>query len=212
MARTTKKTNRKENNKRTNPRILILCEGETEVNYLNGFKNNCIEKSKRFGLSIEIVKSRNSDLKNLVHDVKKRMSAKQKDATPYNHVWLVFDNDNHPNRDHPFNQKNTIGYEIAFTSIAIEQWFLLHFNYSTKAFENGDSIKRHLASSRNNLIPGYKPGKTDVIPFLKDKQQVALDHARKLRNYQSTNNPQSKIYDLNPYTDMDKLIEFLLNK
>ena len=58
-------------------------------------------------------------------------------------------------------------------------------------------------------IEDYKEGDINIYNKTKDYLLIAKKNAPKLRKQVRLNNPTSKIYDLNPYTDIDILINEL---
>jgi len=198
-------------------KILILCEGMTEKLYLLSVKNSLPRVLQR-GIKIEIDCYKKRDPKNLVQEAIRRKSKARKECVPYSKVWIVFDHDNLPNRDFAFNKAKTAKIEIAYTSMCIELWFIIHFEDSQKHFINGDIAKKYLS---DNHIKGYEPAKTRYEPA-KTNVWKNLDKEKILRAY---NNAESirkgkqldlksgiNIWDLNPYTNMDFLVKFLLER
>jgi RloB-like protein len=188
--------------------VLILCEGLTEKQYLQSIKNT-LPRNKQRGIKIDIECYKKRDPKNLVIEASRRKHKAKKEGVAYQNVWVVFDHDNLPDRDVAFRQAMKEKIQIAFTSISIEVWFLMHFKPLVLFFTNGDSAKRHLAQ---NHIPNYQPGKTNIWDHLGLKRtNDAIINAKQIRIIKEHEiQSGANIWDLNPYTTLDKLVEFLL--
>lgn len=157
----------------------------------------------------------------------------------YDEVWAVFDKDGHARHQEAFelsevliNQKKV---NIGFNSISFEQWILLHFEYNTTPFQR--SMCRTVISKDNkeyhfcgttihhsdcqgiNCVCGriversYLGYENSKKSFLFDdyfpNTNTAIINAIALRNsYSGTITP---IYNLNPYTNIDRLVYKLLH-
>jgi len=97
--------------------------------------------------------------------------------------------------------------KIAFSSISFETWILLHFGYTTRAFDKSEKIISYLKHKYN-----FDYSKKDYETFnkIKDKTEIAIANAKKVNKVITEGHPNSKIYELNPYTDVYKLIAELL--
>lgn len=199
--------NRQSNKLIKHPRILILCEGkETEPNYFHSLKAD-IQKfnSKISGVTIEDTKV--NTLKELVD-----IAVDRKKATPRNNkfksIWIVVDKDGYTKHPESFNRAKANQINIAFSSISFEYWFLLHFEYTTRPFTNCDELEHHL--KHKQYLPNYDKG-GNYYHLLKDKTKTAIQHAIRVQeHWQFDLDRGTPLYNLNPYTDVDKLISFLL--
>ncbi len=195
--------------RKVNNRILILCEGkETEPRYFRGLKRDKSRKNRLSALRIEVYDSRPNTPKELI---KVAISLK-KDAisenNPYDDIWVVIDKDGYTKHPQAFNQALANRINIAFSSISFEYWFLLHFIYTTKAFNKADDLIKHL---KRNYMPNYQ--KTDDnYSLLRDSTATAIGNCSSLiKNIQFELNQGKKIYELNPYTNVGELVEKLLS-
>lgn len=151
----------------------------------------------------------------------------------YDEVWAVFDKDGHPQHREAFelaeNEIEGKKVNIAFSSIAFEYWILLHFERNTSVFE-----KSMCREGRTQLDCGTKTYSTDCqgakcvcgrivtqgfLNYVGRKKSFefsefhkyvnnAIGSAVLLRN--SYLNPDI-IYDLNPYTSVDRLVFKLIH-
>lgn len=186
--------------------VLVLCEGHTEERYLKAVKNDLPRELQR-GITVNVVRADSTDLKSLTDEAIKTRQKANRDSIPYEKIWLVFDHDNSLYREYAFNTAKKEGFEIAFTSISIEVWFLLHFEYSTSPFNNGGEAKKYLAKKH---IPNYKPAKTNTWLLLNENTKQAITNAEKMRKAQQVEIDSGKsIWNINPYTNLDILIKYL---
>ena len=191
-----------------NFKILILCEGKTERNYLLEIKNT-LPREKQRGIKVDIELFKRNDPLNLVKEAERRKSKAKLESAPYDYTWVVFDNDNLPNRDKAFNKASSNSIKVAYSSFTIEFWFILHFQYTTRRFTNGDDLKRYLKA---NHISSYEPGKTRLLPILGELCNEAKMNAERLRNEKEIEiNSGVPIWNLNPYITVDELVKFISN-
>ena len=114
---------RRGSTKASKPKIIIYCEGKnTEPSYLERLKKNCDVtpvpvKGAGIGSCISFV-----------NDVEKKwnnLPAKEKGK--YSHKWMMFDYDGHKDFADAIKLARSKGFGVAFSSMCIEYWFLLHF-------------------------------------------------------------------------------------
>jgi len=214
---------REKKKRQPNKRILILCEGEkTEPYYFQGLKSDKYTRNKLSALRIEISDTKKNTAKELVIEAKQFKKNAEREKNPYDNIWVVFDKDGYSKHPQAFDQANSNDIRIAFSSISFEFWFLLHFQYTTKVFKKADDVINFLKN--NKFMPDYEKNNNNYS-ILKDKTDLAIANAKKLRinvhdiddgiktndkklqqNYSKVN----KVYNLNPYTDVDILVNQLL--
>ena len=120
------------------PRFLIVCEGtKTEPGYFR--ETRVLERSL-----IELEISPGGVPKTLVEravEMKKAAALKakrQKDENlKYDHVWCVFDVDEHPFVPEAKQQARDNGIEVAISNPCLELWALLHFRDQRAHIERG---------------------------------------------------------------------------
>lgn len=78
-----------------NKRILILCEGETEVEYFEKLKLNTALAHRLAAVLIEpiIYKPNDNSLTGLVWEAIQRKRTETRKGNPFDSIWIVFDND-----------------------------------------------------------------------------------------------------------------------
>ncbi len=154
----------------------------------------------------------------------------------YDEVWAVFDKDGHPKHQEAFELAEQIiegkKVNIAFSSIAFEQWLLLHFEKNKSAFykseckENKEPLLCGTSSFSKdcygekcvigylriaNYLPDYTKGRTsNVYALVKKMTLAALENAAWLRHQLKDDITKTPVYELNPYTNVDVLVKRLL--
>jgi len=200
---------RKLDKRKVKERILIICEGEkTEPIYFNGIKNEKRVNNHLAALKIELHDSKINTGKQLVELAKELKKAAQKELNPYDEVWVVFDKDGYTKHPETFNQAKDNGIKVAFSSVSFEYWFLLHLVQTTKQFKKADDLIKELKTR------GYHnyDKNLDHYEFLKLFTDKAINNAQWLREQlESTNDKDYKCYECDAYTDVDILVEYLLN-
>lgn len=200
-----RRTNRRKRS--VKPRLLILCEGETERNYFQAMKEDDDYKSKMAATNITILTAKSPTPEQIVKEAKKKgVEAKQED-NPYEMIWVVFDHDNHPHRKKAYDKaiKDKLEIKVAFSAICFETWYLLHFEKSTKSYPNASK----LIVTLKKYYPNYQKAKQNDFVNLKPNFQKAIENAKWLRK--RINDDEMHITDYNPWTDVDLLIKDLNN-
>ena len=165
------------------PIDLIVCEGETEVDYLR-------ELAKHNRINVDIKKSKGSDPLSIVKTAKKG-------SKNYDKIYCVFDKDNHND-----NFTNAIEFckNLRFIPIisnpCIELWFLKHFIQRQSALGGAEEALKALLKH----IPSYD--KDGVLTFYETYHllDIACKNARKLLSRQQDQ------YHRDPYTNVDQLV------
>lgn len=187
--------------------ILILTEGETEEIYLKSYKSDDENRRRLSGVGIEIYKPKDHSPLGLLAEAKKRIKEAKKDKMPYEKVWIVFDRDGHANIPATFHEKQAVNeIEIAFSVVCFEYWILLHFEKTTRLFNDCDSIGSYI---RQKYFPEYEKSRNNYH-HLKDKISIAIEYATSIaKQNQNDLNDGLKPYQLQAYTNVHELISFL---
>lgn len=201
---------RPRNKRKPNKRILILCEGaKTEPNYFKSLKKDKSCRNKLAALRIEIYDSDKNTGRELVQVAKDFKKLAQSERNPYDAIWIVLDKDGYTKHPHTFDQAYVNEIDIAFSSISFEFWFLLHFEYTTRPFQKADDVIEHL--TKKNYLPSYSKN-TCYYSILENLTSKAIKRAKRIRSFWKVETDEGrKIYDLNPYVDVDVLVEKLIN-
>lgn len=192
----------RKNKKGFKKRWLILCEGETERNYFLAMREDETYQSNMSSIEIKIVKAKHNTPEMLVKEAIQKRQAEKRKKNPYSTIWLVFDHDFHPHRKAAYLDAKAEKFEVAFTAICFELWYLLHFVKSAKAFTLG----KHLETDLKKYYPNYTKAKQNDFENLKDKLPIALKNAAWLQKQIGEDNEMT---DRNPWTDVDILVRQL---
>jgi hypothetical protein len=184
------------------PRILIVCEGtQTEPVYFGALRHH--EKSL-IDLKVEpggvpkTLVEKAAALKRVADKSAKR----QKDPNlRYDHVWCVFDIDEHPNVGEAAQQARDNGIQLAISNPCFELWILLHFQ-DQRAYIERAALHRECV----NYLPGYEKR----VPFDKihGYYSDAVRRAIGLRDWQRSRGCE---YQTNPWTDVQNLTELIMS-
>ena len=199
---------RKNNRRSVRKRILILAEGSTEIIYFRAIKKNFQLRNKLSAARIAPFDSEKNTGKELVDVAKDLKKEGLSEKNPYEHIWIVIDKDGYTKHPETFNKANDNNIRIAFTAISFEYWFLLHFEYTTKAFNNCDQLCKYL----KNHIPNYDKVIDYYEAHLNDKTNLASERAKNVREYFRNDIERGmQVYELDAYTNVDELVDLLLN-
>lgn len=184
-------------------RILILCEGKkTEPLYFNQLKRHLQSHLK--AVQIEIDKNEYTSAVELIKRAKLLRDKAKSDKNSYERVWVVYDKDGYTQHDAAYQLAKTQRIDIAFSSICFEFWYFLHFTYSTAPHQNADELVNKL----KNYISDYDKS-IGYFDQIREKLPFAIENARKVKEYCQIGYPDTRFYDLNPYTNVDDLIKYL---
>lgn len=203
-----KMTNRKPNFNRIPPlkRVLILCEGQSEQIYIKGYKSEDVNKRRLAKVDVEIYQPKDYSPHGLLTEAKKKAKEAKKDKMPYESVWIVFDKDGHAYVPNTFEEARIANVNIAFSSVCFEIWILLHFEKTSRQFQNCDDII-HFIKHRNYL--SYEKTNFYHQLSIEQKQNVNIN-AEWLHNQNEEDIQRGiPIHHLNPYTDFDRLMKYL---
>ncbi len=141
----------------------------------------------------------------------------------YTEAWVVFDKDIHPGHKRAWELAQSSPYVgIAFSSYSFEEWILCHFEKNCHAFHRS-ICKRKDCGIRGagcngracligrlrgkGYIPDFVKSQANIYSLLSARFEKACVNASWLRRVC----PAPVIYEKNPYTDVDKLVLYLLD-
>lgn len=198
-AKKAKDLQRREECRQANKRVLVVCEGETEVSYFQEAR----EHYKLNALDVEINNKGTSDPKNIVAFAKNLFTKARNEGNPFDLVFLVFDKDNADRYNAAVQAiasskpKNTF---FAIGSVpCFEYWLLLHFKYSTSHLDSARQAETELKKH----MPDYKKNKKSLFNQLVNKLEQAKKNAKQTLQICESNNTE------NPSTRVHTLIETL---
>lgn len=206
-----KSNSRKPNYNKVLPikRVLILCEGQSEQIYINGYKSEDMNKRRLANVEVKIYQPKDYSPKGLLAEAKLKRREAIREGMPYDKIWIVFDRDGHANVPQTFEEARVANINIAFSSVCFEVWILLHFEKTSRAFQNCDEVT-HFIKHRDYL--DYAKTNNFYNQLSSEHKQNAINNAGWLHGQNSEDIQRGlQIYTLNPYTDFDKLMLYLLN-
>lgn len=201
MARRT--SNRKK--RKLKPRILIMCEGETERNYFQAIKESEDYKKALVAINPQVLKAKHSSPEQVVDEAIRRGKEAKREGNPYNKIWVVIDHDFHAHRKRAFEEAEKVGFGIAFSAICFEIWYLLHFVKTSKNFRDSNELIKELQKH----YPTYQKAKNNDFEVLKVNLEAAFANAEWLRKRVFDKNQH--ITDYLCWTDIDFLVKELMN-
>lgn len=190
--------------RRIRKRILILCEGKTEKNYFQAIKEDPDFKHTLSAIHPKVVAAKNPTPEQVVQEAISRSRKESKQGNPYDEIWVVFDHDNHAHRQEAYARAESESFGIAFTAIAFEMWYLLHFVRSARAFSKGEEVEVAL----RKYYPDYEKARQNDFAKLKPNLQNGIENAEWLR--EQVRDETKAIADHNPWTDIDMLVRKLI--
>lgn len=203
---------RKQKNKSSGRRFLIVCEGiKTEPQYFNEIRTELKIPPQR----VKVVPSDGSSPDRIVAHALKLQKDEIANGDGYDCVYCVFDRDTHTTFTAALEQakqSSDEGFSLkAITSTpCFEYWFLLHFDFSDAPFQvTGKKSVGDMAVSRLKTKPGfakYGKGTRGIYTLLKPKLTNAVENANTLRKTMGGIESQ---HSANPWTNVDELVEVL---
>ncbi len=181
-------------------RILILCEGFTEDVYAKALRAQ-LPRDKQRMITVEIVRHKQNDPNSLLAEARKRSLTAKREKNAYDAIWLFFDHDNSPHLQMVFDGIEKERFQVAYSSICLEHWFILHFEYCGRNFGDAESTVRHLRS----LWPAYHKTKVNHFNELRPNLDVAISRAEQLCKEKEKDYP---ILNRQPYTTVHRFIAF----
>jgi hypothetical protein len=192
---------RKSKNKTLKQSIGIVAEGtNTEAIYFKAISEQ-IEQSieEKYSFMVVFVDTDKTDARGLVREAIAIKSG-------YDEIWAVFDKNGYTKHAEAFQEAVINQVNMAFSSIAFEHWVLLHFERNKTAFVKSQNVSDYLKYGKRANIAIH------IYPRLQPRTEFAIENAAWLRREMQSQLAQSggRIYELNPYTDIDKLVSKIL--
>lgn len=199
----TKKRNRQ--NRKEKPLVIITAEGrnETEARYFNGFRTPDCPYIIKFHKAGHL-----TDPTKMAESIRKRWDAEEADVRTGDMAFVVVDLDNKESKAKEIQQleaKNGVEKFIV-SNPCFEVWYLLHYEYSTRSYINADAVIRELKKH----FPGYEKT-SDMYPVLKGNMDEAIANAEKLEEYHKVEEHMHPDTACNPYTDVHKVVNVLID-
>ncbi|HRK05993.1 MAG TPA: RloB family protein [Chlorobiota bacterium] len=180
-------------------KVLIVCEGETEVMYfdqlyrMDGFK-------RKYVYEIRVARD-NSPLGVVRETIDRKRRGRGIDKIDI--AWAVFDRDRHPNLSDAFSEASNADVNIAFSSICFEYWVLLHHVNTTALYNECDRVISEVVTHQ----PTYRKNDRRSIATLLMKLEVALSNAEVIER--NSRLEKQRLFERAVYTDVHKLVHFM---
>ncbi|QXN62316.1 RloB family protein [Serratia fonticola] len=188
-------------------RVLIVCEGaKTEPNYFEEMRE-CYELSTA---NIEITGECGSNPGSILQYARDLYRESCDKGIPFDRVYCVFDRDMHSDYEETLRKISELRPFNTFSSVrsvpCFEYWLLLHFTYTTKAYEGlpSNSSGTQVVSELKNYIPDYGKGMKGVFINLSGQLDFAINNSK--RAVRAANDSGSE----NPSTYVHELVEYLM--
>jgi len=179
---------------------LIVCEGETELEYLGVLCN-------RLGLRpTEVILSENTEGSAPI-SVVACAEHKARERGGYDHIFCVFDRDSHESferargriRQLASRKSGALPMREIVSIPCFEVWVLLHFEQSDAQFADCSAV---ISRIRDRHMPGYTKANVRIATALVDRLDAAMASAAWLEQRAEENN-------WNPYTAVHQLVTHL---
>lgn len=186
-------------------RLLIVCEGSKEKSeeaYLTGFIKTCKIPAT---VNVEVIDTKKNTGKELVREAEKLKEFDEDE------VWVVYDKDGYTQHPATFEMARTKGVNIAFSAISFEIWILLHFRYTSMAFNKSEDVIRYMKDEELFEYSKNLSGMYQDILSADGSLETAIKYAVRLQKYQYESNNSSFPYDFDCFTNLDELITAIRN-
>lgn len=193
--------------RRAGKHILIIPEGWCEYNYAQGLKHS-LPRDKQRSITVEMPKPNNQNSANQLLDKAEIMIKKAKrDKNPYDAVWIFFDNDNQPNLAAFFQRLTNTTVQIAYSSMCIEHWFIIHFENNRKGYQNAhQALQRIETLWQHHFNQIYHKTKVNHYEKLKENLATAMERANSIT--QQTEADATPVPNRNPFFTIQNFIQF----
>jgi hypothetical protein len=187
-------------------RMLILCEGDTEVKYFNGLKHDEAHRRKLASLEIDIFQPEDFSPLGLVKEAKRRAISAKRERNPYDTIWVVFDRNGHQKIPEAFDMAKSNCISVAFSIICFEYWILLHFERTTRAYNRCADLIHDLVRH----YPGYDKA-VNHYALLKSRTQAAMGNSNWVAQQAQLDLDRGmRIDEMSSYTNVHELVSELI--
>ena len=182
-------------------RVLIVCEGEkTEPNYFR----DLIRKYRLTAANVTIAGA-GADPLTVVEKAKALQEAERKADDRYDHVFCVFDRDEHKTFDEASRVAERNDIELARSWPCFEFWLLLHFTSARRPYARSGrkSPADNCISDLLQHCPEYTKAAEGVFIALQTRLDAAMVNSRK------THQDAMDTNERNPSTEIHRLVGYL---
>lgn len=191
--------------------MILFCEGLTEKYYFEYF-TGIIQKNKFNDIKIEI-ESADGNSSRVLKFADEYLADEVNNRKYSNYKkYLIFDCDAPPNIQKIINKMSSSqnGYELLISNYLFETWLLMHFENVTDKISKVNTYQK----LSNHLVSEYRKANAGIIReiILNGSIEEAMLNAERLAEKYTAegNNICSTIGKMNPYTNVNILVEQLM--
>lgn len=183
-------------------RVLIVCEGtKTEPRYFS----EVIRHYRLSTANVEIVGIGTGPL-TIIEKAKEAQRNERKNREKYDRIYCVFDRDQHANFQRASDLAKTNGLRLCRSWPCFEFWFLLHFCFTRRPYEqaHGTSSAENCIRDLRQYWPDYEKALVGSFNYLRCRVEDARRHAvRAQEDARNTGeyNPSTEVHDLVTYLE-----------
>lgn len=195
--------------------ILIVCEGQkTEPNYFKGLRRKLRLRTAEVRICgrecgsapISVVQFAKGERK------KRRKEARRSSVlVEYDEVWCVMDVEKEGTNStlvEAIQLAKKEGLNVALSNPCFEFWILLHFEYTSRPYQDCREVVRHLKSCLKKKKIAYRGKADDIFDELSPYIEDAIARAKRL---EAEKNTQGCNGIPNPSTTVYRLVEILMD-
>lgn len=196
--------------RRAGQHILVIPEGWCEYNYTQALRNS-LPRDKQRSISVEMPKPNNeNNAAQLLDKAEKMLRKARRDKNPYDAVWIFFDNDNQPHLAAFFQILSNIPIRVAYSSICIEHWFIIHVEDNRQSYQNAHhALQRIERLWQNEFNQDYHKTKANHFEKLKDRMPIAIERANSIAQQAVADG--IPLASRNPFFTMQEFIQYFQN-
>lgn len=200
-------------------KMIIFCEGTTEYNYFNHFKVKLDNKKNKYiNLELEPIDVAGGGAIGIFKKVIEFLEKPENLRYQYHEKVIVFDLDDPEKQEVMIKNlidmtKSDYDFTLLYSYMSFEVWLLMHLIEVTKPLTKSrlkDNLKQQL-----NIQRYIKSSKGIISKLLHDESNImnAIDNAKKLDEKYREDGLKiiSKYKEMNPYTNVYKLVEKILD-
>ncbi len=215
--RTNRNLNRQVETVERHDRVLVVCEDSvSSPNYFN----ELVQSERLSSVDVEITGDCGSDPMSVVNEAITRYENSVNDTNPastFDSVYCVIDRDDHKTFNQAINlvrdlKKQGKPLNIIRSYPSFEFWYLCHFKYTRASMgkvgkkSSGTACEKLLNKEwKSSFNKSYSKNAKGVYKPLKDKLSTAISNAK------STLKEAKETDEMNPSTEVYKLVEYLIN-
>lgn len=201
---------KKRNTNRKIPKRIMLFA--VEGGFLNKTEKRYFERFESDYFVVKFVKKSSSDPEGMVKSLLKEYKEMELSSKRGDIGFSLVDTDFNSTKDvqlscaDKFVSKYDYLHQIVSSPI-FEIWYLTHFNFSTKQYNN----QEELINTLKTYIKDYSKNKQDVYDILVNKTDIAVKNCKKLYQHNMSIKKKPHTVDFSPYSEIYKVVEMLKN-